>query len=109
VVRRHREHQVHGGVGVRRRRLRHQLGTRGGLQFGVIAQRLQNVESGGSNGFENDNSEFGFNNGPPFNEPKYCNVDRRSASTVRRARRRRPTRSACSAGAATRSASTTRS
>ena len=27
-----------------------------------------------SNGFENDNSEFGFNNGPPFNEPKYCNV-----------------------------------
>lgn len=51
-----------------------QLGTRGGLQFGLIAQRLQNVESGGSNGFENDNSEFGFNNGPPFNEPKYCNV-----------------------------------
>jgi hypothetical protein len=51
-----------------------QLGTRGGLQFGLITQRLQNVESGGSNGFENDNSEFGFNNGPPFNEPKYCNV-----------------------------------
>lgn len=51
-----------------------QLGTRGGVQFGLIAQRLQNVEAGGSNGFENDNSEFGFNNGPPFNEPKYCNI-----------------------------------
>ncbi len=51
-----------------------QLGVRGGLQFGLISQQLSRVESGGSNGFENDNSEFGFNNGPPFNEPKYCNV-----------------------------------
>lgn len=50
-----------------------QLGTVGGLQFGLVAQRADDVEAGGSNGFEMDNSEFGFNNLPRSN-PKYCNV-----------------------------------
>ena len=75
MVRRHRQHQVHGGVGLRRRRLRHP--ARHARRSAVRPRSRSashNVEAGGSNGFENDNSEFGFNNGPPFNEPKYCNV-----------------------------------
>jgi hypothetical protein len=51
----------------------HQLGWTGGLQFGLLAQRAEDVESGGSNGIEMDNSEFGFNNTPVTNG-KYCNV-----------------------------------
>jgi hypothetical protein len=50
-----------------------QLGWVGGLQFGLIAQRAVDVESGGSNGFEMDNSEFGANNLPRTNG-KFCNV-----------------------------------
>jgi hypothetical protein len=51
----------------------HQLGWTGGLQFGLIAQRAVDVESGGSNGFEMDNSEFGADNLPRSNG-KFCNV-----------------------------------
>ena len=51
----------------------HQLGWTGGLQFGLIAQRAVDVESGGSNGFEMDNSEFGADN-LPRSAGKYCNV-----------------------------------
>lgn len=50
-----------------------QLGTVGGVQFGVAMQEAESVETPGSNGFENDNSEFGFNN-TPINNPKYCNI-----------------------------------
>ncbi len=50
-----------------------QLGTVGGLQFGVGMQQAEAVETPGSNGFENDNSEFGFTN-LPNNNPKYCNI-----------------------------------
>lgn len=50
-----------------------QLGTVGALQFGLIADEANSLESPGSNGFENDNSEFGATN-KPFNNPKYCNV-----------------------------------
>jgi len=51
----------------------HQLGWTGGLQFGLIAQRAVDVESGGSNGWEMDNSEFGADN-LPRSAGKYCNV-----------------------------------
>jgi hypothetical protein len=51
----------------------HQLGWTGGLQFGLIAQRAALVESGGSNGWEMDNSEFGADN-LPRSAGKYCNV-----------------------------------
>lgn len=50
-----------------------QLGTVGGVQFALGEQEAESVETPGSNGFENDNSEFGFNN-TPINNPKYCNV-----------------------------------
>jgi len=50
-----------------------QLGTAGALQFGLIADEANSLETPGSNGFENDNSEFGATN-EPFNNPKYCNV-----------------------------------
>src|SRR5262249_1232173 len=50
-----------------------QLGTVGGVQFALGEQEAESVETPGSNGFENDNSEFGANN-TPFNNPKYCNV-----------------------------------
>jgi hypothetical protein len=50
-----------------------QLGTVGAVQFGLIADEANSIESPGSNGFENDNSEFGATN-EPFNNPKYCNI-----------------------------------
>lgn len=50
-----------------------QLGTRGALQFGLIAQERTTVESGGSNGWESDNNEGGFDN-TPVTDAKYCNV-----------------------------------
>jgi len=50
-----------------------QLGTRGSLQFGLIAQEAGAVEAGGSNGFESDNNENGFDN-LSRTDQKYCNV-----------------------------------
>jgi len=50
----------------------HQLGWVGGLQFGLIAQRAEDVLFG-SNGIEMDNSEFGAAN-PPRSDGRYCNV-----------------------------------
>jgi hypothetical protein len=50
-----------------------QLGTVGAVQFGLIADEANALETPGSNGFENDNSEFGAAN-EPFNNPKYCNI-----------------------------------
>jgi hypothetical protein len=50
-----------------------QLGTRGALQFGLIVQEWNSVEAGGSNGFEMDNDEDGFDREPRSN-PKFCNV-----------------------------------
>jgi hypothetical protein len=50
-----------------------QLGTSGALQFGLVVDEGATIESPGSNGYEQDNSEFGFNN-TPFNDPKYCNT-----------------------------------
>ena len=49
-----------------------QLGTVGGVQYAVVAQNINVVESGG-NGFEGDNNE----NGQlltPFSNPQFCNV-----------------------------------
>ena len=59
-----------------------QLGTVGGVQFGVAMQEAESVETPGSNGFENDNSEFGFNN-TPINNPKYCNITALGANAQR--------------------------
>jgi len=50
-----------------------QLGKTGALQFGLVVDQAESIESPGSNGYEQDNSEFGFNN-TPFNNPKYCNT-----------------------------------
>lgn len=50
-----------------------QLGYVGALQFGLIADEANSIETPGSNGFEMDNSEFGATN-TPFNNPKFCNV-----------------------------------
>lgn len=50
-----------------------QLGTVGGVQFGLGMQEAEALETPGSQGFENDNSEFGPNNAP-INNPKYCNI-----------------------------------
>jgi hypothetical protein len=50
-----------------------QLGTVGALQFGLIVDEANSLETPGSNGFEMDNSEFGATN-TPVNNPKYCNV-----------------------------------
>ena len=52
-----------------------QLGTVGNMQFGVAVYRQGNYSSGanGDNGFEQDNSEFGFDDQPRSN-PSMCNV-----------------------------------
>ncbi len=50
-----------------------QLGTTGSVQFAVVMQDAAALETPGCNGFEQDDSEFGFNN-TPNNYPKYCNV-----------------------------------
>lgn len=52
-----------------------QLGTSGNMQFGVAVFRQPNYSSGanGDNGFESDNSEFGFDDQPRSN-PSLCNV-----------------------------------
>jgi hypothetical protein len=50
-----------------------QLGVVGGVQFALVEQEANALEAAGSNGFEEDNSEFGATK-TPFNNPKYCNV-----------------------------------
>ncbi len=50
-----------------------QLATQDAVQPGLIAQGADTNETPGSNGFEQDDSEFNFG-ASPFNYPKYCNV-----------------------------------
>jgi hypothetical protein len=49
-----------------------QIGFTGGLQFGLTYQNILTGPVGGSNGFEADNSEFGFDLEPRSN-PNMCN------------------------------------
>jgi hypothetical protein len=50
-----------------------QLGTSGAVQYGLIAQERDTVEAGGSNGWESDNNENGFDLQPRTSH-RYCNV-----------------------------------
>lgn len=50
-----------------------QLGTTGSLQYGFGAHSGTNIDTGGSQGFEGDNNENGFDF-VPRSKPKFCNV-----------------------------------
>jgi hypothetical protein len=53
--------------------LDNQLGTQDAVQPGLIMQGADTNETAGSNGFEEDDSEFNFT-GTPNNFPKNCNI-----------------------------------
>jgi len=51
-----------------------QLGTTGNFQYMLAMYYQPNMQNAGNEGVEWDNNENGFNLGPPFNAPNYCNM-----------------------------------